>query len=262
MKKPKVSILMTVYNHQDYVRRAILSILSQSYKNFELIVINNGSTDNTQKILRKIKDKRIKFFLLKKNIGRTKCLNLGLKKCRGKYIAIQDSDDISKKSRIKILLDQLEKEENLGLVASNYNIINENNVITSKIKIEEDLYEYPKKLIFHNSIAHSTVMFKKKVIDLIGNYPINFNYAQDYAFYLKIITKFRIKIIKKNLANLRINHKNSETYRLRKSISTQVEELKLIYWVLNNIKTNFIEKFKIIYKVQIIFIKIIRSFFI
>ena len=66
MKKPKVSILMTVYNHQDYVNQAVLSILSQSYKNFELIVINNGSTDNTQKILKKIKDKRIKFFLFKK----------------------------------------------------------------------------------------------------------------------------------------------------------------------------------------------------
>lgn len=262
MKKPKVSILMTVYNHQDYVNQAVLSILSQSYKNFELIVINNGSTDNTQKILKKIKDKRIKFFLLKKNIGRTKCLNLGLNKCRANYIAIQDSDDISKKKRIQTLLNQFEKDKNLGLVASNYNIINEKNVITKKIKIKENLYKYPNKLIFNNLIAHSTIMFRRKVIDLIGNYPNNFDYAQDYAFYLKIITKFRIKIIKNNLANLRINHKNSETYRLRKSISVHIEELKLVYWVIKNIKTNFIEKLKIIYKVQIILIKIIRSIFI
>ena len=66
MKKPKVSILMTVYNHQDYIEKAIQSILSQTYKNFELILINNGSTDNTKKVIKKFKNKRIKFYNLKK----------------------------------------------------------------------------------------------------------------------------------------------------------------------------------------------------
>ena len=66
-------------------------------------------------------------------------------------------------------------------------------------------------------------MYRKKVLNIVGNYPKNFMYAQDYAFYLKIITKFKIKIIKNNLANLRINHLDSETYRLRKSFSIQID---------------------------------------
>ncbi len=253
---------MTVYNHQDYVKKAIFSILSQTHKNFELIIINNGSTDNTGKILKKFKDRRIRFFHLKKNIGRTKCLNFGLKKCKGDFIAIQDSDDISKKNRIKILLNQLLKDENLGLVASNYNIINENDKVVKKVNINDDLYNYPKKLIFTNLIAHSTVIYKKKILKTVGNYPENFIYAQDYAFYLKIINKFQIKLIKNNLANLRINHANSETYRSGKSFSTQIEELKLIWWVIFNIKTNLYEKLKIFYKVILISGKIFRSIFI
>ena len=262
MKKSKVSILMTVYNHQDYVRKAILGILSQTYKNFELIIINNGSTDNTGKIIKKFKDKRIRFFHFKKNIGRTKCLNFGLKRCKGDFIAIQDSDDTSKKNRIKILLNQFLKDENLGLVASNYDIINENDKIVKKVNIKDELYNYPKKLIFQNLIAHSTVMYKKKILKTVGNYPKNFIYAQDYAFYLKIINKFKIRLIKNNLASLRINHANSETYRSRKSIFIQIEELKLVWWVILNIKTNLYEKFKIFYKVILIFGKIFRSIFI
>tara|TARA_B100000989_G_scaffold287265_1_gene256735 strand:+ start:101 stop:397 length:297 start_codon:yes stop_codon:yes gene_type:complete len=97
MEKPKVSILMTVYNHQMYIRSSIKSILYQTFKDFELIIINNGSEDNSGNLIKKIKDKRIKFYNFKKNIGRTKALNYGLKKCVGKYIAINDSDDISKK---------------------------------------------------------------------------------------------------------------------------------------------------------------------
>ena len=148
MKKPKVSILMTVYNHQDYIEKAIQSILSQTYKNFELILINNGSTDNTKKVIKKFKNKRIKFYNLKKNIGRTKCLNFGLKKCKGEFIAIQDSDDISKKNRIKIQLDQLDNDKYLGLIASNYNVINKKGQITKKVLINDNLYSYPKRLIF------------------------------------------------------------------------------------------------------------------
>ena len=90
MSNPKISILMTVFNHEKFVKTSIKSILSQNYKNFELIVVNNGSSDQSGNIIKKIRDRRIKKFFLKKNIGRTKCLNYGLKKCKGKYVAIQD----------------------------------------------------------------------------------------------------------------------------------------------------------------------------
>ena len=156
-------------------------------------------------------------------------------------------------------MNEFKKNKNLSLVASNYNIIDSKSKIVKKIIVKDDLYKYPKKLIFTNSIAHSTVMYRRKILKFIGNYPQNFVYAQDYALYLKIITRFKIKIIKNNLANLRINHKNSETYRLRNSISIRVEELKLALWALYNIRTNLFEKLKIFFKILIIFVKLFKS---
>lgn len=260
MKNPKVSILMTVFNHQKYIKSSINSILSQTFKNFEFIIIENGSTDKSGEIISKIKDKRIKLFKIKKNIGRTKGLNYGLKKCNGKYIVIQDSDDNSKKNRISIQYKFLEKNIDVALVASNYNIIDERNRIIKKQRFNSDLYKYPNKILFNNIIAHSTVMYHNKIIKEFGGYPKNFIYAQDYAFYLRVIKKYKIKLLNETLANLRINHKNSETFRLRRSSDIQFEEIKLIFWILKNIKTNFKEKFKIFFKVIITIVKIFRFY--
>lgn len=252
---------MTVYNHQEFVKSSIKSILSQSIKNFEFIIINNGSTDSSGKIIRKIKDQRIKFFHFRKNIGRTKCLNFGLKKCKGDYIAIQDSDDISKKNRLKVQSTFLNKNNEIDLVATNYNIINYNSKIINKVINKIDLYKYPKKLIFYNYVAHSTVMYRRKIMEELGFYPENFVYAQDYAFYLKLIKSGKIKLLKNILSNLRINHQKSETFRLRRSLLVQIEELKLIWWVIKNIDLNLLDFVKIFMKFLKVIVKIFRSLF-
>ena len=258
MKKAKISILMTVFNHQKYVRSSINSILKQSFKNYEFVIIDNGSTDLSKNIIKKIKDKRIRFYFLKKNIGRTNCLNFGLSKCKCKYVAILDSDDISRKDRLKIQFNYLEKNKNIKLVASNYNVIDEKNKILRQSNIKNGLLHNPKKILFENIIAHSTVMYRKELINKIGPYPKKFTYAQDYAFYLKIIKKNKIDLLTKNLVNLRSNHSDSETFRLNKSKLIQIEELKLIFWILKNIETNFYEKIKLFYKILKINLKILR----
>jgi glycosyltransferase involved in cell wall biosynthesis len=260
MQKPKVSILMTAYNHQKYIIQSINSILNQNYTNFELIIINNGSTDNTKELLRKLKPKKIKIFNLKKNIGRTKGLNYGLKKCKGKYVAIQDSDDVSKKNRILSQVNFLEQNNKVGLVGSNFCVIDEKGKITKKNTIKLDLINNPRSILFSNIIGHSTVMYKRSLIKLIKGYPKNFTYAQDYAFYLKLFTICKIEILKKNLIYIRQNHLESESIRLKKTNTIQKEHLKLFFWTLKNIETNIMEKLKIFYKSIIILITIILNF--
>lgn len=259
MKKLPVSVLMTVFNHENYIKFSIKSILSQSFKNFELIIIDNGSTDKSLEIINEIKDKRIRLYKFKKNIGRTKCLNFGLKKCRGKYIAIQDSDDISKKNRIKTLYTFLEKNLNIALVASNYNVINTKNKIIEKRICNIDLFSYPKNLFFNNPIGHSTIMYRYKIIKRIGTYPEKIIYAQDYAFYLKVIKHYKIILLKKILANLRVNHKKSESFRLRNSLLIQKEQMQIILWIVKNFKLSTIEKIKIFFRLIILLLKVIRS---
>ena len=104
-------------------------------------------------------------------------------------------------------------------------------------------------------------MYRKDILNFVKGYPRDYTYAQDYAFYLKIIKKFKIEIISNNLVNLRLNHINSESFRLKKTMVIQKEEIKLIFWILKNINTNFFEKIKIFKKLIFLSLKIIFLLF-
>lgn len=241
MKTPKISVLMTIYNHDKYLKSSIKSILQQSFKNWELIAIDNGSTDNSKNILKSFQDRRIKKKFLKKNIGRTRCLNHGLDLCRGDYIAIQDSDDISFNNRLEKQYKLLSNSKELFLVSSNCQMIDEKNKIIEKKYMKYKIMNY-RRLLFDNLIAHSTVMYKKNLIFKIGKYPKNFLYAQDYAFYLKVFKKFKIFISDESLLKARTPHINSETFRVSKTTLIINEQLKLLLWSLNNLNPTIKEK--------------------
>ena len=98
---------MTVFNCEDFLKYSIKSILGQTYKNFELIIVNDCSTDGTSNIIKSFKDERIKSFNLQKRLGRTKALNFGLDKCISNFIAIQDADDISHKNRLNKTINKI-----------------------------------------------------------------------------------------------------------------------------------------------------------
>ena len=212
-------------------------------------------------MLKNFKDKRIKKFFFKKNVGRTKCLNYGLKLCKSKYIAILDSDDISHKNRLSIQIKELENNENIGLVFTDFDFIDEksNIIFISKKKFQ---FKKIRELLTKNFIGHSTVMYKRNILKKIGNYPNKYKYAQDYAFYLKILKVSNIKFIKKKLLKIRIPHNNSETKRILNSKLAIIERIKILLSNLNNFKTSFTEKIMIFYFLNIEMIKFILPNFI
>ena len=246
MKKPKISVLMTIYNHQNYLKNSIISILNQNYSNWELIAIDNGSTDKSRKVLKSFKDKRIKKIFLKKNIGRTNCLNYGLDFCKGEFVAIQDSDDVALRGRLKKQFKYFDKFKNLSLVSSNFQIIDERNKIKKKKYMNYKNINY-RDLIFKNIIAHSTVMYRKNLIPKIGKYPKRFLYAQDYAFYLKVFKNYKIYISNENVLKARI-HSNSEGFRLSKTKTIVNEQIRLLIWSLKNLDPSTKEKIILISK--------------
>ena len=124
---PKVSIVIVCYNHAEYVKFAINSIIKQKYNNWELIIINDNSQDASKEILNKYRSKKIKIINLKKNIGAYKATNLAFKNVKGKYIAILDADDYSHPKRILQQVLELEKDSKIGLVVTNYKFIDSNN---------------------------------------------------------------------------------------------------------------------------------------
>lgn len=260
----KVSVLMTIYNHQNYLKKSITSVLNQSYKNWELIAIDNGSTDNSKNILKSIKNKNIKVFFLKKNIGRTNCLNFGLKKCNGDFIAILDSDDIAYKNRLKDQINEFNLDKELFLLASDFNYMDyKNKILLKKNYIYfHNFYKKPRVLLIRNIIAHSSVMYRKSLITKVGDYPKKFLYAQDYAFYLKTFKYYKIKFLKKKLVKIRILHKDSETFNSSLNFINMKENITLLFLSLKNFKTSFLEKLlifsEIVKLILLLNIKIIK----
>src|SRR5665647_1469233 len=124
MKSPKVTVLMSVYNSESFLAEAIDSILGQTFKDFEFLIINDGSKDKSLEIIknRAKNDPRIRL-ISRPNKGLVKSLNEGLAKARGEYIARMDSDDISLKTRLKKEVDFLDSHPDVGMVGSNYTII-------------------------------------------------------------------------------------------------------------------------------------------
>ena len=118
MKTPLVTVLMPAYNAEKYIGEAIDSILNQTMRDFELIIVNDGSTDNTQQIVRSYTDERIRYFINGENIGIAESFNRAISVARGKYLAIAEHDDISHPQRFKISVSYLEKHSEIDILSS------------------------------------------------------------------------------------------------------------------------------------------------
>ena len=163
MNLPRVSVLMPAYNSEKYLGEAIDSILNQTFTDFEFIIINDGSKDNTAKIVEEYakKDKRIRFIDNKKNQGIVGVLNEGIDLCRGKYIARMDSDDISLPTRFEKEIEYMEEHPECGVLGTWYEIFGKLNGPVQqpeRIKILNLLNE--------DHVGHPTVFIRKSVIDV------------------------------------------------------------------------------------------------
>lgn len=218
--KPKVSVVIAVYNGADYISQSIRSILKQSYQKFEIIIVNDNSTDNTKKIIQNIKSSKIKLINLDKNLGPYSCLNIGFKKAKGKYIAILDSDDLAHRNRLGAQSKILDNDFDTALVATWYMKIDKNNKILEKIKsppADKNLFQncFP----CNNLICNSSVMFRKMLLQEFEYHNNDFFYSNDYNFFLRIFAKYKIQTIKKFYTFYRVhNNQMSQSSKLKKII--------------------------------------------
>lgn len=186
MEKSLVSVLMPAYNAEKYIGEAIESILNQTYKNFEFIIVDDCSTDNTIKVIEKYmkKDKRIKLYKNKENSGVAITLNNGLNYCSGKYIARMDSDDISLPKRFEKQM-KLLKETDADICSTNLVMFSGKKIIGRRI-YNKDI---SKTIFIESPIGHATVILKKELFKKYGNYVPKFNSAEDYDLWLRFYSK-------------------------------------------------------------------------
>jgi len=194
---------MTVYNGDDYLIESIDSILLQTYRNFEFLIVNDGSTDRTGKILERYRDPRLRIITNQKNLGQTKSLNIGLREAHGRYIARQDADDFSLPERLAKQLQVFEKDSSISLVACWADFINQNEHFIGwwqadrQSNTPEEIYS---RLIFHNCLVHSSVMFDKQLVLRLGGYDESFATSQDFELWTRIAQVAKISKIKEALA--------------------------------------------------------------
>lgn len=233
MKKysPTVSVIMSVYNGERYLRKAVASILHQTFEDFEFIIINDGSTDGTREILESYHDDRI-VLIHQDNAGLTKALHRGLSLARGEYVARIDADDVAKPSRLENQLQFLKKHPKVMLVGSNCYNIDENGSVLSLTDLPVDEVQIKWNLLFYNCLRHSTVMFRRKEVDNLGGYNTAIPYAQDYDLWMRIAGKYSVANLKEPLVYLRVPREGTITYD---KIDEQTQQAEQIY--LNVLRT-------------------------
>lgn len=177
-----VSVILPVYNAGSFLREAIESILNQTYSNFEFIIINDGSTDRSEEIIKSFNDPRIKY-IYQQNKGLGATLNYGISLSQGDYIARQDQDDISLPQRFQKQVDFLESNSEILLVGTRAKIVKHgsdeiefHNHATSSALLKFDL-------LFDNPFVHSSVMFRKTSINQIGPYTTDVSLYEDYDLW-------------------------------------------------------------------------------
>ncbi len=229
-----VSIIMAVYNGEKYIDKAIKSILNQTLKDFEFIIIEDGSTDNSLKIIKQFaqKDNRLKLIKNNKNIGLTRSLNQAIKHSNGEFIARQDVDDFSLPNRLKIQIQFLKKNPDYAFCGCNgIQQQNKKNEIISFF----DMEEIRENLIAENCFAHPSVVIKKSFLTKYGYFDERFFYGQDFELWCRLIYKFNLKAknFKENLLIMNIpenrflvrNNKKFLTQRIN-AIRTQLRYIK------------------------------------
>lgn len=188
MPNPLISVLMPVYNAEEYMEESIKSILSQTFKDFEFIIINDGSKDSSLSLLRKYKkkDKRIIILDNKKNLGLHISLNRGLSIAKGKYIARMDADDISLQKRFEIQFNYIEKNKNIFLVGGSAIVINEEGEKIGSLLKGDNPKRIGKKLLKSNPFVHPSIMFRNT-----GEffYRDKFVCSEDYDLYLRMLSE-------------------------------------------------------------------------
>lgn len=182
-----ISVLLCVFNGELWLRDCIESILNQTYKNFEFIIINDGSEDTSLSIIKEyaLIDKRINF-INQKNIGLTRSLNKGLKKAKGDWIARIDCDDISLPKRLELQLNYALKE-NVGLVGCQSKIISNDSSKIKKVVLPTKSKKIIQNLVRQKKFfSHSSVLFNKNLVLSLGGYRKWMQRSQDYDLWLRI----------------------------------------------------------------------------
>lgn len=225
---PKLSVLMPIYNASHFLGHAIESILSQTYPDFELIVINDGSTDNSLEILCHFTDPRILIIDNPVNSGIVSSLNSGFAAASGAFIARMDADDYSLPNRFKTQLQFMELQPDIGVCGTQYRIIGEvtTEAQVTRLPTRPDILAC--SLLLRSCLAHPSVMMRRNILDQLEGplYESSYKHAEDYRLWARLSDITRMANLKE-VHLLYRHHEGQITRTMTQQQSMQADRIRL-----------------------------------
>jgi len=214
-KNPVISILIASYNHESYIKEAIDSILNQTYTNFELIITDDGSADNSVNVIKTITDSRVRLFEFKHNKGACEATNNSLKHAKGQYIAIMNSDDVWVQDKLEKQITILEKNEDIDAVFSSAGFfdVHLQPFTSDKQPYFADIFNQKNRssatwlqYFFYNGncLCHPSILIRKSCYDELGLYDNRFRQLPDFDMWIKFCKKFTLHVLPEKLVKFRI----------------------------------------------------------
>jgi len=211
---PGISVIMSVFNEQRFVGQAIESVLRQSYGDFEFIIINDGSTDRSEEVIRTFDDRRIRYIRNEERLGLSRSLNRGIAEAHGELVARLDADDAALPHRLNVQVAFLRRHPGYAMVGSQAIVLSEegNELCLCPVPAtEEEIREQmPSRCCF----LHSTVMFRRDAVIEVGNYRPLFQFAQDYDLWLRLGERYPLANIAEPLIYRRLKTLSPSVARL------------------------------------------------
>jgi glycosyltransferase involved in cell wall biosynthesis len=198
---PKVSVIIPTFNRALLIMRAIKSVLDQTYQDFEVIVVDDGSSDETQKVLRSLKDERIRYFRHEKNLGASAARNTGIRAAKGSYIAFQDSDDIWLPEKLEAQMKVFEgAEPKLGLVYTGTWLIygDRKTYIPFSYGVQKEGNVH-RELLKSNFVCNPSVVVRKECFEKVGMFDEALHRLQDWEFFIRLSRYYDFKYVNKPL---------------------------------------------------------------
>lgn len=201
---PPLSVVMSIYNGAPYLRQAIDSILGQTFRDFELLLINDGSIDDSLSIIESYSDPRI-HLISRENRGLVASLNEGIARARGKFIARMDADDLSHPRRLEKQMQLFQERPDAVLCGTTYEVIDkEGKVLRNKIEVPLDDIVIRQVLLAHNVFGHGSVMFVAERVREVGGYQQGEYPAEDYGLWVRLAQKGSLHNLPEVLFSYRI----------------------------------------------------------
>lgn len=217
--KIKVTVLMAVYNGEFYLRESIDSILNQTFKDFEFLIIDDCSTDLSRDVIRPYCDPRIRFIVNSKNLGLIKTLNYGLELARGEYIARQDQDDISHPTRLEKQVAYLNSNPDVVLLGTRVNSIDQDGRRSEPFGCATVSSEHAIRWqsMFDNPFVHPSVMMRSDIVHNVGGYDEHFAECEDFDLFSRLLNNSKATNLKEALLDYRYHHASMDANRTKEN---------------------------------------------